>query len=416
MRYASRSLTAAEKNYAQIEKELLAIAYGCTKFHQYVYGKKVNVQTDNKPLEALFKKSLFQAPQRLQRMMLRLQRYDLQVEYEPGKNLFIADTLSRAPEVSNETTASRKDEFEVLTLENLPVSEVKLEQFKDATRKDLTLQKLKTTVISGWPERKSQVDPELREYWNIKEEISVCDDLLLRNDKLIVPSSLREEMLSQIHSSHLGIEKCKRRARDVLFWPRMNQQIADMVSKCNTCNMYRNSQAKEPLKCHELPERPWQKIAVDLFELDKQEYVVMVDYYSKFFEVSHLPNSKSKTVINHIKPQLARYGIPEVIVSDNGPEFSSHAFAEFAREYGFKHITSSPRYPQSNGLAERTVQTAKNLMKKAKVERKDFQFGLLDYRNTPIEEIGLSPAQMFMGRRTRTKLPTTRIARATVSN
>lgn len=149
------------------------------------------------------------------------------------------------------------------------------------------------------------------------------------------------------------------------------------------------------------------KIAVDLFELDKQEYVVMVDYYSKFFEVSHLSNSKSKTVINHIKPQLARYGIPEVIVSDYGSEFSSHEFAEFAREYGFKHITSSPRYPQSNGLAERAVQTAKKLMMKAKVERKDFQFGLLDYRNAPIEVIGLSPAQMLMGRRTRTKLPTT---------
>ena len=100
--------------------------------------------------------------------MPKLQRYYLQVEYEPGKNLFIADILSRAPEVSNETTANKKNEFEVLTLENLPVSEVKLEQFQDATRKDLTLQKLKTTVISGWPERKSQVDPELREYWNIK--------------------------------------------------------------------------------------------------------------------------------------------------------------------------------------------------------------------------------------------------------
>ena len=133
----------------------------------------------------------------------------------------------------------------------------------------------------------------------------------------------------------------------------------------------------------------------------------MVDYYSKCFGVSHLPNGKSKTVINHIKPQLAIYGIPELMVSDNGSEFSSHEFAEFVREHGFKHITSSPRYTQSNGLAERAVQTAKNLMKKTKVERKDFQFGLLDYRNTPIEEIGLSPAQMLMGRRTRTKLPTT---------
>ena len=133
----------------------------------------------------------------------------------------------------------------------------------------------------------------------------------------------------------------------------------------------------------------------------------MVDYYSKFFEVSHLPNGKSKTVINHIKPQLAIYGIPELMVSYNGSEFSSHEFAEFAREHGFKHITSSPSYTRSNGLAERAVQTAKNLTKKAKVERKDFQFGLLDCRNTPIEEIGLSPAQMLMGNGTRTKLPTT---------
>ena len=127
--YASRSLNSAERNYAQIEKELLAIVYGRIKFHQYVYGKKVRVQTDHKSLEALFRKPLFQAPQRLQRMMLRLQRYDLQVEYEPGKNLYIADTLSRAPEGQNETAANSKDEFEVLIIENMPDSEEKLEQF-----------------------------------------------------------------------------------------------------------------------------------------------------------------------------------------------------------------------------------------------------------------------------------------------
>ena len=139
------------------------------------------------------------------------------MEYEPGKNSLIADTRSRAPEESTENAANTKDEIEVLTIENMLVSDEKVEQCKDATRKDLTLQKLKTTVISEWPERKSQVDPELREYWNIKREISVCDDLLLRQDRLIVPSSHREEMLSQIHGSHLGIEKCKRRARDLWY-------------------------------------------------------------------------------------------------------------------------------------------------------------------------------------------------------
>ena len=97
-----------------------------------------------------------------------------------------------------------------------------------------------------------------------------------------------------------------------------------------------------------------------------------VDYYSKFFEVSHLPNSKSKTVINHIKPHLARYGIPEVIISDNGPEFSSHEFEELAKHYGFKDITSSPTYSQSNGLVERAVQTAKTTLKKERLKTRIF--------------------------------------------
>ena len=112
-------------------------------------------------------------------MMLRLQRYDLQVEYEPGKNLYIADTLSRAPEGQNETAANSKDEFEVLIIENMPVSEEKLEQFKQETRKDPTLQKLKNTILNGWPESKSQSDPELHGYWNFKEEITVCGDLFV---------------------------------------------------------------------------------------------------------------------------------------------------------------------------------------------------------------------------------------------
>lgn len=132
------------------------------------------------------------------------------------------------------------------------------------------------------------------------------------------------------------------------------------------------------MESHEIPEIPWQKIAIDLFELDRQEYMVMVDYYSKFFKVSHLPNAKSKTVINHIKPNMARFGIPEIIVSDNGPEFASHEFEQFATQYEFRHTMSSPRYPQSNGLAELALQTAKNITKKAKVEGKDIHLALLD--------------------------------------
>ncbi|KAK3741172.1 hypothetical protein QZH41_002992 [Actinostola sp. cb2023] len=213
-------------------------------------------------------------------------------------------------------------------------------------------------------------------------------------------------MLQKIHQNHFGIEKCKRRARDVLYWPGMSSQIADMVSKCGTCLRFRNNQPKEPMIGHKVPERPWQRIALDLFHLDGEEYLVISDYYSKYFEITKLTSTTSAAIIRHLKPHLARHGIPDEIITDNGPQFASSQFHDFSQEYHFKHITSSPRYPQSNGLAERTVQTAKQILKKAKYDGSDPNLALLNIRNTPIEGVGLSPAQLLMGRRTRTLLPT----------
>jgi hypothetical protein len=133
--YASRSLNSAEKNYAQIEKELLAILFGCTKYHQYIYSKPVTVETDHKPLEYPFKKPLTAAPPRLQRMMLSLQKYDLTVQYKPGKSLYIADTLSRAP---SPAVGESQDQYMVHTIENLPISNEKIQEFQRATNNNLT--------------------------------------------------------------------------------------------------------------------------------------------------------------------------------------------------------------------------------------------------------------------------------------
>ncbi|KAK3741612.1 hypothetical protein QZH41_006978 [Actinostola sp. cb2023] len=157
---------------------------------------------------------------------------------------------------------------------------------------------------------------------------------------------------------------------------------------------------------HEVPERPWQRIALDLFHLDGEEYLVISDYYSKYFEITKLTSTTSAVIIRHLKPHLARHGIPDEIITDNGPQFASSQFHDFSQEYHFKHITSSPRYPQSNGLAEHTVQTAKQILKKAKYDGSDPNLALLNIRNTPIEGVGLSPAQLLMGRRTGTLLPT----------
>ncbi|XP_053383774.1 uncharacterized protein K02A2.6-like [Mercenaria mercenaria] len=213
-------------------------------------------------------------------------------------------------------------------------------------------------------------------------------------------------MIESVHQGHMGTQKCISRARDVMFWPGMTQQITNFVLACPICNKYRRSNTKEPLTPHEIPQRPWQNIAVDLFSFDGNDYLVTTDYYSRFFEVDTLPNTQSITIIRKLKVHFARYGICEKLVSDNGPQLSLALFADFANEWGFSHQTSSPLHPASNGLAEKTVSIVKRLFQKAKESKKDPYIAILGYRNTPLD-CGYSPCQLLMGRRTRSILPIT---------
>lgn len=166
--------------------------------------------------------------------------------------------------------------------------------------------------------------------------------------------------------------------------------------------MYGNTEQKEPMKGHDVPEQPWQRVGMDIMELDKEQYIVITDYYSKYFELSELPSTITMTTIKYIKPQVERHGIPEEVISDKGPQFSSEYCQEFAINYGFKHTMSSPRYPQSNRLAKRGIQTMKNVLKKAKPDKRDPNLALLDLRNTLLDGTEKSPVQILMGRRTRT--------------
>ena len=163
-----------------------------------------------------------------------------------------------------------------------------------------------------------------------------------------------------------------------------------MVENCKSCQLNRADTA-EPLKPSPLPDRPWQKVAVDLCEHKKYTYVVIVDYYSLYIEVLSCSET-TQSVVQAMKATFARHGIPEIVRCDNRPQFVSREFQSFASEYGFTAITSSPRYPRSNGEAERAVQTAKSLIKK----NDDLYLGLLAYRATPLQN-GLSPAEMLMG-------------------
>ena len=411
--FASRTLTETEQRYAQIEKECLSITFGAHKFSQYISRReKVTVETDHKPLESIFRKSLLDAPSRLQRMLLRLQRYNLEVGYKPGPQMFIADHLSRA---SIRETGPQDEEFQVFAIEvegmgplnSVKISSERLAQLQKATEQDPIMQTLKTTILVGWPEHREQTPVHIREYWNYREELTLHNGVLFKNQKVIIPKAMRPEMISRIYSSHLGIESCLRKARDLVFWPSMNSEIKEAVIKCSVCAEYQAKNPKQPMQSHSIPDWPWSKVGTDLFSLHSNDYIVLVDYYSDFIEVSQLDDTTTATVCDFLKEQFSHHGIPDTLVSDNGSQFTSREFTEFSKEWEFKHVTSSPYHPRSNGKAESAVKIVKNIFKKAISDDKDPWLALLDYRNTPTEGVNSSPAQRLFSRRTRTLLPVT---------
>lgn len=407
--FASRALTNTETRYAQIEKEMLAVVFGLERFHQYTYGRVVNVDSDHKPLESIVKKSLLAAPRRLQRMMLRLQQYDYAIRYKPGNTMYIADTLSRAYLKETDNSDFEKNLEIVNMVQYLPMTESRLSDIRKHTCSDESLQVLKDTILQGWPLKRENCSPLAKPYFDFRDELSVQDGILLRGERAIVPKTLRTDMMQRVHSSHIGIGGCLRRAKECMYWPGMQADITQYIESCETCQMYENKQQKETLNPHEVPDRPWAKIGTDLCSFDGKDYLVTVDYFSNFWEIDFLETTKPKTVIRKLRALFARYGIPDTVISDNGPHFSCKEFEEFAKRWEFEHVTSSPTYPQSNGKAEQAVKTVKRLMKRARKNNEDIYLSILDFRNTPTEGMSSSPAQRLMSRRTKTRLPTTRV-------
>ena len=288
---------------------------------------------------------------------------------------------------------------------NIPVSASKLSEIRQATEQDPTLRKVKDLIVTGWPKSRKSVPTEVQNLWNIRDELHVAKDIIFVGEKVLIPAKLRQQMLRLVHESHTGAEKSKARARTVMYWPGMSKDIEDEVSKCSVCMKYQKSQHREPMLPHDIPDGRWQKIVMDIMAYHGRDYLVVVDYYSKYPEVSLLPDKTASSIITYTKSICARHGIPQEIVSDNMP-FGSREFKDFAYEWGVKTTTSSPTYAQSNGQAERCVQTLKGLFKKADEDGRDPYLVLLEYRNTPVSGLQYTPSQMLMSRLLRSKLPT----------
>ena len=408
--YASRALSETEKSYSQIEKELLAILFGLQRFHTYVYGRKITIETDHKPLITIVKKALTTAPKRLQRMLLRIMTYDFDLMYKPGTQVIIADTLSRAylPSFSEavnftaDLASVSSDEIEYDL--RMIASEKTISMIREVAKNDSAYELLRKQILIGWPENSKSLPLEIREYAPFCDELAVSDNFVFKSDRIIVPVDARSAMLDRIHNSHIGINGCIHRAKDAIFWPNMTKQIRERIERCQSCQEYQMSQCKEPLMSHAIPTRPWEKVGIDIFTFREYNYLLTVDYLSNYFEVDRLPTKRVCDIVYVLKQQFARHGIPDIVFSDNSP-FLSREFKIFAANYEFRHETSSPRYPQSNGKVENAIKTAKRLMTKSIESKADPFLALLDYRNTPTEGSTSSPAQVLFGRRTRSLLP-----------
>ena len=231
--------------------------------------------------------------------------------------------------------------------------------------------------------------PQLQPYWQYHQDLLVVDGLLMKGKRL--------DMLNKIQEGHQGITKCVARAQQSMGWLGLTKQIKQIVENCAICARGAHG-APEPLLTTLLPDRPWQRVAADLFQWDNAMYLVIVDYYSRYIEVANIISTTTAYVKGKMKSIFARPAVPEI--TDNGPQFFAAEFTALARDYDFTHTTSSPRYPQSNGEADRAVKTVKFLLKKGEDPHK----ALMAYRATPLSH-GSSPAQLLMGRNIRTCQP-----------
>ena len=402
--YASRALTSAEKNYQNLEREAQAAVWGMEKFHYFLYGRKFILQTDQKPLVSIFRKHMIDVSPRIQRITIRAWQYDFVPQHIPGRINVITDSLSRVTPLEFQDSNAEKDILAVNFLQYSSIEERERNEMLQETNKDEELQSLKHYISTGWPAKRSQIPVSLHPYWNFRDELTVESGILMKNSKILIPETLKQKYLKQIHQGHQGIEACRSRAREFVFWVNINSDLKEMVEKCDICQSQQNSTASVQKYVSEVPPHPWHTLGSDLFYFQRIDFLVVVDYFSKYLIVRKIPNSTSSAVIKELGMIFSEFGNPLVFRSDNGPCYSSQEFKFFMQNWLVEHRTSSPHYPQSNGLAESMVKVSKNLIEKAIKQDLPWNKLLLDYRCTPISSEIPSPAEILFGRKFRSSI------------
>ncbi|CAH8492821.1 unnamed protein product [Dicrocoelium dendriticum] len=405
--FASRTLQSAEKNYAQLDKEALAVVFGVKRFHQYLWGNQFEIQTDHKPLLSLLGKERgieqLNAP-RMVRWALLLSAYNYRIRYIAGPHNNVADALSRLPQIDQQEERSDAPYEFVQLLQPLNTTPISGDMVRKATDRDPVLSTVKRMLLRGWG---SRAPGDLRPFFNCRFELSLHEGCILRGSRIVIPLTLRSAVLKEFHDAHPSIVRMKALARSYCWWPAIDRDIEALLSTCNTCQKYQRDNPTGPIHPWQLPDSPWERVHADYFgPIGRNMLLLLVMAYSKWIDVHVFAKATVKATINNVRSLLSTHSIPKTLVTDNGPQFTSATFKEYLQSNGVHHMTSAPYHPTSNGLAERAVQTVKAglLRQRNGSLRTKLDRFLFAYRITLLESIGKSPGEAMFGRRLRTRL------------
>lgn len=415
--HASRALTTTEQKYSQAEKEALSLIFCVKKFHRMIHGRKFTLCTDHQPLLSIFgsKKGIpVYTANRLQRWALILLAYDFKIVYKNTNNFGYADALSRLIEQNRPT---EKEDFVIASIKfEADINQVLINSIKHfpitselvskETSKDLLLQQVIKFMQSTWPVKIE--NKFLKNFHNRKDSLSLIKNCIMLGNRIVIPVALQKGVLNQLHIGHPGIVRMKSIARSFVYWPNIDDDVVQLVQQCSHCASVSKAPTKTNLMTWPIVEKPWSRIHVDYAgPFEDKMFLLIVDSYSKWPEIFIMSTTTSNATIIKLNEVFARFGIPDVLVSDNGTQFTSNEFKEFCEMSGVQHIRTSPFHPQSNGQVERFVDTFKRAMKKMKAEsmlQKSLQIFLQCYRSTPNPalEDGMSPAETMFGRKIKT--------------
>lgn len=414
--FASRSLSSAERKYSTIEKEALGCVWAVEKWRTLLWGRKFTLRTDHQALTTLLtSKGTDRAGMRIARWAARLLCFTYDVIYRPGSQNSTADCLSRIP-LPAVADGCVDSEPEFVAMLSTTMTAVSPTEFASASAACPELAALRSQIAKSWPRSASILPDTVRPYFRLRDEFSVQNDYVFRGCRLVVPLSLRNTLVNLAHEGHQGIVRTKQRLRDLYWWPRMDEQVNQQVKVCQLCQSCDKTAtpAAAPLQPVPFPSQPWEKLAVDIVgpmetaPWDCRYAITLTDYHSKWPEVAFGATITSDNAISFLTSIFSRFGNPNSIVTDNGTQFTSAEFAEFLKSRDIQHIRTSVYHPAANGAIERFHRVLKSCIQSAILEKKPWKSTVSDflqvYRSTPHSTTGVSPSELLVGRKMRTRL------------